>query len=147
MDYSDYLRMHPVKTLSGNAPCCAQYLIILLYLTPDNFTCQGESAATYSMLCWVMGFLWVLWFLPKWNGDTVIGWDRSQTNPSTYINCAPWSYMSHMVTAIQSPKPQQMNFQSCFCCSYFCNSRLFATPFQSRSSLQYMIPESSSPWL
>jgi hypothetical protein len=28
--------------LSGNAP----YFIILLCLTPDNFTCKGEGAAT-----------------------------------------------------------------------------------------------------
>ena len=33
--------MHPVNPLSGSAP----YFIILLCLTPDNFTCQGKSAA------------------------------------------------------------------------------------------------------
>jgi hypothetical protein len=34
--------MHPVNPLSGNVP----YFIILLCLMPDNFTRQGESAAT-----------------------------------------------------------------------------------------------------
>ena len=34
--------MQPVNPLSGNAP----YFIILLWLTPDDFTRQGESAAT-----------------------------------------------------------------------------------------------------
>jgi hypothetical protein len=41
MGQSDYLPMHPVNLLNGNAP----YFIILLCLTPDYFTHQGESAA------------------------------------------------------------------------------------------------------
>jgi hypothetical protein len=34
--------MHPINPLSGNALC----FIILLYLAPDDFTRQRESAAT-----------------------------------------------------------------------------------------------------
>ena len=35
--------MHPVNPLSGNA----SHFIILLCLMPDDFTRQGESAATH----------------------------------------------------------------------------------------------------
>ena len=43
--------MHPVNSLSGNAAysiilLCLERHIILLCLTPDNFTRQGESAVT-----------------------------------------------------------------------------------------------------
>ena len=41
--------MFDANPLSGNAP----YFILLLCLTPDDFTCQGESAATQ----WPMGQL------------------------------------------------------------------------------------------
>jgi hypothetical protein len=39
--------MHPENTLSGNAP----YFIILICLTPDDFTHQGESDG----IQWTMG--------------------------------------------------------------------------------------------
>jgi hypothetical protein len=42
------LLVHPVKVaMHPDVP----YFIILLFLMPDNFTCQGESAATQ----WVKG--------------------------------------------------------------------------------------------
>ncbi len=46
--------MHPVNPLSDNAP----YFIILLCLMPDDFTHQGESAATQ----WVVILLILLSF-------------------------------------------------------------------------------------
>jgi hypothetical protein len=41
--------MHPVNPLSGNVPRCTLHvllIIMLLCLMPDDFSCQGESAAT-----------------------------------------------------------------------------------------------------
>jgi hypothetical protein len=43
--------MHPINPISGNAAysiilLCLERHIILLCLTPDNFTRQGESAVT-----------------------------------------------------------------------------------------------------
>jgi hypothetical protein len=39
--------MHPANLLSGNVPWWAIFLIIiLLCLTPDGFTCEGERATT-----------------------------------------------------------------------------------------------------
>jgi hypothetical protein len=48
--------MHPLNPLSGNAP----YFSILLYLTPDNFTHQVESAATQ----------WVNWYNNLFTGTS-----------------------------------------------------------------------------